>query len=173
MKDINLLDDFFRPRKTAKVASFLLAVVFAFALFSYVGVFIPLKQKRQLNLMVSNFSQASSEYKSLEDKYAQLSMEVEELKQKASGITSLLYGQKWSRVFELIEQAIPQGITLGSLTYDGDAVVLEGFAPNDIEIARFMVMLKKTGLFSEVSIKRIYGEERQEFLMSCKLNSID
>ncbi len=174
MKDINLLNDFYRPKKTAKVASSLLMAALTVVLFSYLGVFVPLGQKRQLSLMVSNFSQVSSEYESLEEKYAKLSKEVEELQQKASGITPLIYGQKWSRIFDLLERAIPQGVTLSSLSYDGDAVVLEGIASNDIEIARFMVMVEKTGLFSEVNIKKVYGDqERQMFLMSCKLNSLD
>lgn len=174
MNDINLLNDFYRPKKTAKIASSLLAGILIGVLFSYVGVFVPLKQKRELSLMVSNLSQTNSEYESLEEEYAQLSRKVEELEQRASDITPLISGQKWSRVFELIEQSMPQGISLRSLSYEGDAVVLEGTASDDVEIARFMVMLKKTGLFLEISVKRIYGDqERQMFLMTGKLNSLD
>jgi len=172
MKDINLLNDFYRPRKTVKIVSFLLIAFLAAAIFVYVGVFVPLKQKYQLSRMISGFSHASSDYEALEEEYARVSKEVDELKQKASGITPLIYGEKWSRIFELIEQAIPQGVALRSLSYDGNAVVLEGVAPDDVEIARFLVMLEKTGLFSEVSINRIYGEqENQIFLMNCKLDS--
>ena len=69
--------------------------------------------------MVSNLSQTNSEYESLEEEYAQLSRKVEELEQRASGITPLISGQKWSRVFELIEQSMPQGISLRSLHMRG------------------------------------------------------
>ncbi|MBM7581273.1 Tfp pilus assembly protein PilN [Caldicoprobacter guelmensis] len=174
MNDINLLKDFYRPQKTAKVASSLLAVALAVVLFSYIGIFVPLKEKRELALMVSNFSQVNGEYESLEKKYEELSKRVEELKQKASGITPLISGQRWSRTFALIEQVIPQGIALRSLSYNGDAVVLEGIASDDIEIARFMVLLGGTGLFSNISLKRIYGDQGgQVFLITCKLNSLD
>lgn len=174
MYDINLLNDFYRPRKTARIASLLLAGTLILALFSYVGILVPLKQKSQLDLMISGFSQTNSEYQSLEEEYAELSRKMEELKQRASGIAPLLSGQKWSIFFELLGGAMPRGVSLLSISYDGGTVVLEGTASDDVEIAGFMVKMQETGLFGEINVKRIYGEgEGQMFLMTGKLNSSD
>lgn len=174
MNDINLLKDFYRPKKTITMASYILTCLLAAALFTYFGVFVPLKEKRDLEVMVSSFSQTNSQYELIEKEYSEVSKKMEELKQKASGIYPLISDWKLSKVFQLIEEAIPQGVTLYSFSYDGSAVVLQGNARDDVEVARFEVMLVKTGLFSSVELKKIYGSDgRQSFLMNCKLKSLD
>jgi len=174
MNDINLLKDFYRPRKTIRITLFIFVAAAVAALFSYFGIVVPLREKHELALMASNFSQMNGEYESIEKEYTELSKRMEELREKASGINPLIAGRQWSEVFTLLEQAIPQGAALRSLSYDGDAVVLEGIATDDVEIARFIVNLKKTGLFSTVSLKRIDGDEGgQLFLMNCKFNPLD
>jgi Tfp pilus assembly protein PilN len=174
MSDINLLKDFYRPKKAITMASYILTGVLAAALFTYFGIFVPLKEKRDLEVMVSSLSQANSQYELIEKEYSELSKQMEELKQKSSGIAPLISDWKLSKVFQLIEDAIPQGVTLYSFSYDGGAVVLQGSARDDVEVARFEVMLVKTGLFSNVEIKRIYGSDGgQSFLINCKLESLD
>ncbi|NLO81628.1 MAG: PilN domain-containing protein [Clostridiales bacterium] len=168
MNDINLLNGFYQPKRTVKIISAIIVAIVVTGILSYIGIIIPLRNKQALSFEAAKFTQLNMEYENIEKEYMDLFQQVEELKKKADSISPVITGIKWSEVLSLIEQVIPQGIAINSLSYGEGVLTVQGQADSDIEIARFMVQLKNAGLFSQVKLKRIDGDgDEGSFVLLC------
>ncbi len=176
MNDINLLNGFYKPSRTVKFISVTMIVTIVVGILSYIGIILPLRDKQELSLEAWKFTKLNNEYENLEKEYSDLSRQVEEFRQKADSISPIVTAIKWSEVFSFIEQVIPRGITLSSLSYGDEVLTIQGYAENDIEVAQFMVKLRDTELFSKIELKRIDGDGSGEvFVLACsfKINDIE
>ena len=66
---------------------------------------------------------------------------------------------EWSEVFSFIERVIPREAALSSLSYREGILTIQGWAENDIEVARFILGLKRSGMFTEVKLNELTATE--------------
>jgi Tfp pilus assembly protein PilN len=173
MNDINLLNDFYRPQKTVKIAAIIAGMVVAVALFVYFGVFGLLQKKNELAVMALKYGQDDAEYESIENEYIELQELVKDLEKKAHSIDPIISRRSLSGIFDLIEDVLPVDVFLSGFYYDGNVIVLQGNAQSDVDIAIFMVNLNESGVFSKVHVQTISGDDgSQNFNMRCALNFV-
>jgi len=168
MHDINLLNGFYKQGRTARIIGTASALIVIVSLLSYIALIVPLSEKKRLTLEAVKFTQLNLEYESAEKEHGSLSRQIEELREKADNLNRIATAIEWSEVFSFIERVIPREAALSSLSYREGILTIQGWAENDIEVARFILGLKRSGMFTEVKLKRIDRDGSGEsFIMLC------
>ncbi len=174
MKDINLLKDFHHSGTTIKIVFIIGAIVIAIGALILLGIVFPLMHRNKIALDFTDYFQEIEKYHNIEKEYEQLSKDIEILNQKNEDIAPIKNEcVKWSHIFSQLEKTIPDSVILYKISYSDGSTTIQGSAPTDIEIAKFLVQLKNMDFFSSVKLKSIDGHQdsnEQIFVIVCTTN---
>lgn len=118
----------------------------------------------QRNVYVAQNSQLTQELQKIEanaGQLEQLKKENEKLQEKLK----ILTGLSKSRLRELkaldnLQNFIPEGVWLETLDYDGEKVLLKGFATNDRDLNAFVDSLEQSTYFIDVILSKAIEQKK-------------
>lgn len=169
--DINLM-----PQKKKIPLSVTLGILFgiiALAALIAVGIAIPSFVLKARQAELDKLNQDLAAYGDVDAEYMQKVTELNTLKEQQANYTAFENTDR--QTLELMQQIIavtPKTVTVTDQSYLEDTIVVIGHATSNIEIARFEVALRKTGLFSDILLGTITGPDNKrefDFLLTHKV----
>lgn len=150
--DLNLI-----PKKEAIISKQTILIgalvaAFIFLVGGYFLVYIPKAEKDGILKEIKNKQIEIDSYAGLDEQHAQLSNEIAELKKLINAINELkIKNIKITDRIADIGEIIPVEIMLDNISYSNGLMNITGASPDMIQVAQFMVNLRKMDYVLEVS----------------------
>ena len=158
--DINLL-----PKKKKIPAKIILGVpagILLLVIVCVLGVMLPSVSLAAKHAELDALKQEISTYSQVETEYLQKLQEFSTIQERQKNYNDFVStGKETLDLLSKINGVKPSTITILSMQFGIEKIVITGYGTTDIEIARFEIALRNLGLFSEIILDSITGPDDQ------------
>ena len=157
MRDINLIPkEYLKKKKKPKIILLCsVSAMLTILLMAYIYI-LPLNNIRELEQEIKKFDEAIIDYDSLKGKISKMEEEEAIIEKKTEILNEICSKEvKPSKVFELVNGALPGDVWLTDLRYTFSDVSVTAVASSASEAAEFYVELSKNDEFKEIKLSPI------------------
>lgn len=163
MREINLIpESYFKRKKQQRKLIFYFFMILLVSFVLVEGYYFVLEKAMHMNAKLKQIELQLKEHESLLHKKGFDNQEAQQLLKQYNVYNKLVKEKVYfSKIFTEIEDLIPKGVQLNSLSFSSDKkMVLKGFATSNLMVAQFIAGLENSMMFENVSLSFISASQQ-------------